>query len=336
MNRLLAMIRARLLEILRDRSAMIWNFLFAPALVIGMATVLARGPQPVFQVGVLGDLPLTAETHPFFAAEATRFHHEPDLQRALDKVGRHSIDLLLDPAARPLRYWINADSEKGRLLQRLLRQEDPEALPQTVTGSQVGYADWLVPGLLGMNLMFSCLFAIGHVLVRYRKSGYLKRLNGTPLRAVEFIGAQMFACLIVVVVVAAVIFLVCNLSLHLRMEGRYLDLLIVSVLGAMSMISMSLMMSARIASEELSGGLLNLVAWPMVLLSGVFFSLDAVPAPVRVIADLLPLTHLLAAARAVMIDGAGLADIAQPLLALAAMTAVFLALGSFLFRWTQD
>jgi len=336
MKRLWAMVQARLLEVVRDRSALAWNLLFAPLLVVGMAVVFSGTPPPLFKVGVLGDAPATPLTHPFFATEGTRFHREASLEPAMVKLQRQRIDLLLDPSSQPLRYWINTDSQKGRLLQSLLRNSDADAKAQPVSGASIRYSDWLVPGLLGLNIMFSSLFAIGHVIVRYRKSGYLKRLNGTPLRAVEFISAQMIACLLLIVGIAAGMYAATDLFLHLRMEGSYLNLLLVAVLGSMSMIAMSLLVSARISSEELSGGLLNLLSWPMVVLSGVFFSLDGAPAVVQAAAQAFPLTHMLEAARAVMLDGAGLADIARSLAALAAMTAVFLAIGAGFFRWSQD
>lgn len=336
MKRLLAMIKARLLEVLRDRLALAWNLFFAPLLVVGMATVFSGEQQAVLKVGVLGDAPLNAATNPFLGTEATQFVHEADQAQAVAKVQRHNLDLLLDPAAQPVRYWMNTDSAKGRLLQSLLKAQQPAAQLQPVSGAQVRYADWLVPGLLGVNIMFTSLFAIGHVIVRYRKSGYLKRLNGTPLRAMEFISAQLAACLILVLVVAAGVFTACKLLLHLRMEGNYFDLLLVTALGSMSMIALALLIAARISSEELSGGLLNLLSWPMLVLSGVFFSLDGSPRFVRAIAELFPLTHMLDAVRAVMLDGAGLAELMRPLLVLSAMTVVFLALGARMFRWTQD
>jgi ABC-2 type transport system permease protein len=335
MKRLLAMIQARLLEVARDRAAWTWNFLVAPLLVV-IAAMFSSGPQAVFKVGVLGDLPLTPATHPFFATEGTRFHRETDREKAIAEVQHQRIDLLLDPTTKPLSYWINTESDKGRLLQRLLRGEDAGVRAEQVTGTQIRYGDWLVPGLLGANIMFTGLFGIGHVLVRYRKSGYLKRLNGTPLRAIEFVSAQLIACLIVVVSRAALVYVICNLVLHMRMEGSYLNLLLVAVMGSMSMIAMSLLVTARISNEELSAGLLNLLSWPMLLLSGVFFSLDGAPALIQGAAGFLPLTQMLEAARAVMLDGAHLIDIARPLLVMAAMTGVFLAVGSSLFRWTQD
>jgi ABC-type multidrug transport system permease subunit len=336
MKRLLAMVKARLQEVVSDRSALAWNLLFAPLLVIGMATVFSGGAQTVATVGVLTDAPLTAATYPFLGTAAVKFYRETEQDKAIDKVQHQSIDLLLDLRSQPVRYWINQESSKGRLLQQLLLADDAAATAQPVNGASIRYADWLVPGLLSLNIMFSSLFAIGHVIVRYRKSGYLKRLNGTPLRAVEFISAQLIACLILMIVVSVGIFAACNALLSLRMEGSYWNLLLVTALGSMTMISMSLLISARIASEELSGGLLNLISWPMLVLSGAFFSLDAAPTFVKQIAQIFPLTHMLTAARAVMLDGAGLKDIATPLLVLSGMTVLFLALGAGTFRWSDE
>ncbi|ROH93625.1 ABC transporter permease [Stagnimonas aquatica] len=330
------MVKARMLEVARDRLVLIWNLLFAPLLMVGMALVFSASPQTVAKVGVLGEAPLSAETYPFLGTPAVQFYRETTPEEGILKVERQSIDLLLDLRSQPARYWLNDDSAKGRLLQQLLVAGDSRAQAQPVSGEKLRYADWLVPGLLALNIMLSSLFAVGHVIVRYRKSGYLKRLKGTPLRAVEFVGAQMIACLILVVVITAAMFTACNAMLGLRMEGNYLNLLLVATLGSMSMIAMSLLVAARVASEELSGGLLNLIAWPMLVLSGVFFSLDGAPSVVQALAALLPLTHMLDAGRAVMLDGAGLLDIAPDLLALCAMTALFLALGAWLFRWTQD
>ncbi len=335
-KRLIAMVKARILEVLRDRMALAWNLLFAPLLVIGMATVFSGGAQTVAKIGVIGDLPLTPATHPFLGTPAVAFYKETENEKAIAKVQRQRIDLLLDLRSKPAHYWVNSDSDKGKLLQKLLLSSEPGALEQPVTGARIRYADWLVPGLLALNIMFSSLFAIGHVIVRYRKSGYLKRLNGTPLRAFEFISAQLLACLIMMVVVSSGIFTACDALLHLRMEGSYFNLLLVATLGSMTMIAMSLLVAARISSEELSGGLLNLISWPMLVLSGVFFSLDGAPVFVQHIAELFPLTHMLEAARAVMLDGAGLADIAKPLMVMTGMTALFLALGASSFRWTQD
>jgi ABC-type multidrug transport system permease subunit len=172
--------------------------------------------------------------------------------------------------------------------------------------------------------------------VRYRKSGYLKRLNATPLRAIEFIGAQVLSRLLLIMTITVGIFIVIHQLLHFRVEGSYLLLFLVTLLGATSMIALGLTISARVTSEELAGGLLNVLSWPMMLFSGVWFSLEGSPHSLQVAAKILPLTHLLDAARAIMLDGAGLAEIWPHLAVLGGMTVLFLALGAAVFRWQMD
>ena len=120
------------------------------------------------------------------------------------------------------------------------------------------------------------------------------------------------------------------------MLGSYLDLLIIALLGALSLITLGLLVASRSKSEELIGGLLNLTSWPMMLLSGVWFSLEGAPEPIKILADFLPLTHLVAGAREVMTEGATLADISYHLYVLSGMSAMFLALGAYFFSWNTE
>ena len=118
--------------------------------------------------------------------------------------------------------------------------------------------------------------------------------------------------------------------------GSFFALALVAILGALSMVALGLTIAARFSSEELVGGLLNLLTWPMMLLSGIWFSLEGSPRWIQWVAHLFPLTHVLEAARAVMLDGAGLRAIAPNLLYLAATALVFLAFGAWSFRWRID
>ena len=204
-----------------------------------------------------------------------------------------------------------------------------------ITGEAISYADWLLPGILGMNMMFSCLFGVGYVVVRYRKNDFLKRLRATPLTAFEFIAAQIASRMVLVLTITTFIYTGTHLLLDTRMEGSYFTLFLVAAVGAISLISLGLVVSARVTSEELAGGLLNFVSWPMMLLSGVWFSLEGAGTAVRHAANLFPLTHILRSARAVMLDGATLTDVGPALLALTAMSAIFLAIGAKVFRWGQ-
>ncbi len=121
--------------------------------------------------------------------------------------------------------------------------------------------------------------------------------------------------------------------LDTRMEGSYLALFLVAFVGAIALLSMGLLVAARVTSEELAGGLLNLFTWPMMLLSGVWFPLEDADAWVRQVANIFPLTHVLNSARAVMLDGATLLDVTPALLSLLLLSLLFLGLGAAIFRW---
>lgn len=337
-RRFLALFQARNMEFLRDKSSLGWNIAFPILLVFGLALIFSDGDRAMFKVGVLTEAALEDLEHPLLKDPHIEFFTVADEQSARRKVRLHKIDLLLDPAA-PGRYWVNQQSQKGHFLEiQLLASTGAASPPERVEvdGQAVRLIDWLMPGILGMNMMFSCLFGVGYVVVRYRKSGFLKRLNATPARAIEFLAAQIFSRLLLIVTLTAAVFVGTDLILDFRMDGSYLLLFITAVLGAMALIAMGLMISARVSSEELAGGLLNFVTWPMMVLSDVFFSMEGSHPAIITLAKFLPLTQLMHASRAIMLEGAGLADVLPQLAMLAAMTVIFLLVGAWLFRWRAD
>ncbi len=332
-RRFRAVFTARNKEFLRDRGAMGWNLLFPLLVVFGLSFAFSGKGQDVFKVGVLGraaDLPGT-----FAATKYLDFVPYADRDLAMSRLRHHELDLLVEPGV-PLKYWLNDSSPKGYLVERVMLGTVP-ARPApargVVTGRAIRYVDWLIAGLLGMNMMFSALFGVGYAIVRYRKNGVLKRLKATPLSAFEFLAAQVVSRMVLVMAVFAVVYHGADFFLHFVRRGSLLDLYLIFTLGAACLVSLGLLIAARVTSEELAGGLLNLISWPMMFLSGVWFSLAGAPRPLRLAAQLLPLTHVIDAARAVMTDGATLSQVSGHLWALAGMTALFLALGARLFRW---
>jgi ABC-2 type transport system permease protein len=331
--RILAVFKARNIEFVRDRASMAWAVTTPFVLVFGLGFIFSGTDTSQFTVAVLDDAKTVEAAHdPFFATRFIDFVHVDDEQEAVRKVGRHQFDLLFQSEPER-RYWVNPESPTGYIVERLLLQADPAARKEVVTGDAVRYVDWLVPGILGMNMMFACLFGVGYVIVRYRKNGFLKRLRATPLSAFEFITAQALSRLALTLLIQVCVFTAVKLLLDISMQGSYLALFLVALVGCSALISLSLVIAARISSEELAGGAVNLLAFPMVLLSGVFFSLEGSAPWLQSAAKALPLTQMLTAARAVMIDGAGVVDIAPQLGILLAMTALFLGLASALFRW---
>jgi ABC-2 type transport system permease protein len=338
-KRLAAVWHARNLEFVRDRSTMIFTLLLPIILVIGMGLVFGGKERPLFKIGVLalsGDkLAIDKQAHPFLKERYVEFVPIAGEAEGIQKVTHQQIDLLLDLHGT-VRYWVNTDSPKGYITEKLLLASAAGAQRQPVTGAALRYVDYLFPGILGMNMMFSCLFGVGYVVLRYRKSGFLKRLHATPLTAFEFLTAQVMSRLSMILFVTAVLYVGIGAIIHFHRAGSLLLLLLVALLGALSMVALGLTIAARFSSEELVGGLLNLLTWPMMLLSGIWFSLEGSPPWVRWVAGIFPLTHILDAARAIMLDGAGVGQIAPHLLYLGATAMAFLAFGAWSFRWRSD
>jgi len=331
-QRFKSVLRARDREFIRDRSALAWNILFPLFIVIGFAYAFTGNQLEQYKVAVIGNT--HNSTLAFLSTEYLQLIKTPreDMETAINKVQRHQLDMLIDP--RQKRYWVNDSSPDGYMLEKVLAGTGGESYQkQSVKDEQIRYVDWLIPGVLGMNMMFSALFGVGYVIVRYRKNGVLKRLRATPLSALEFLSAQIVSRLWLIMAITIVVYAGCHLLIGFAMYGNYLSLLLVYTLGAFAMISMGLIVAARVKSEEMAGGLLNMLSWPMMFLSGVWFSLEGLHPLVQKLALIFPLTHITQAARVIMIDGAGLADIWPNLLALCLMSIVFLLLGVFLFRW---
>lgn len=334
MRRLLSIWHARNLEFVRDRGSLIFTLLLPLALIVGMSFVFGGKERPLFKVGVL-TADITTVTHPFLKERYVDFVSVEDEKDAIRKVSRHQLDLLLlfDAGTR---YWVNEDSPKGYIVEKLLLESDRTAQRQPVSGEAVRYVDWLFPGVLGMNMMFSCLFGVGYVVLRYRKNGFLKRLNATPLTAFEFLSAQVLSRLALILVITTILYVGTSAVIGFHSVGNPALLLLIATLGSLSLIALGLTIAARFSSDELVGGLLNLLTWPMMVLSGIWFSLEGSPAWVRAVAQVFPLTHVLDAARAVMLDGAGLVAIAPQLTYLAVTAVVFLSFGAWSFRWRPD
>ncbi len=340
-----AMFKARSMEFVRDRGTFLWNLFFPVFIVFGLAFAFSGGEDKVFKVGVVGTIDPSVRLVSMEQAQAIPYANAED---ALRKLERHQLDFVLDFDSRE--YATNEESSKSRLARELFTaQEGAQAraadaagaaaqpagafTQKTVTGRPTRYVDWLVPGVIGMNMMFSSLFGVGYVIVRYRKNGVLKRLKATPVHALNFVSAQAASRLVIVLLTSVFVYAGTNLALRFVMRGSYLNLLLLTTAGILCMISLGLVFASRMRSEELAGGMLNLVTFPMIALSGVFFSLEGSPPILRKIAMAFPLTHFTDAARKIMLDGAGLAQIAPNLAVLAGLTVLFLIVSSILFKW---
>ena len=334
-NRIYALFVARNIEFFRDRTALAWSILLPVLIIVVFAYAFSEENPEKFKVGVAGTNAGVEAVQNFRSTRFVRFIEFDAIESNLVKVERHQIDLLFD--ADNYRYWINETSPNGYIAEKLLVaafSNSPRQLQRNlVSGDEVRYLDWVVPGVIAMNIMWGALFGIGYVIVRYRKFGVLKRIQATPVTPLEFLSAQILSRLWLLVTVNALIYIGMDLFLNFRMHGSYFDLFVVFTLGSVCLICCGLVVAARISSEEVANGLLNMFSWPMMFLSGVWFSLEGAHPWMQKFALILPLTHVTEAAREIMIDGAGLIQIADHLLILGVTSAVLLVIGAWIFRW---
>ena len=260
---------------------------------------------------------------------------------AMDRLRHHKVDMVVEAGRAPHRYWVSETSPKGYVVERLfraaLRPGDETALleKRAVEGLEIRYIDWLFPGILAMNMMFSALYGVGYVIVRYRRNGVLKRLKATPLTAMEFLTAQMLSRIFLLMFTLVVVWTGCSLLFSFRVEGSYGTIALIFLVGSLSLSSLGLLLAARGTSEEFVNGVLNFLSWPMMFLSEVWFSIEGAPAWVKGFSKIFPLTHILTAVRKVMNDGLTLADVTVELAVLSAMTLVCLSVAAALFSWNR-
>jgi len=331
---------ARLRELIREPEAVFWVFVF-PVLLAGILGLAFRSrPPEALPVAVVagphGDVRLAA-----LSAQAElkpRLLGESEARQALAR-GQVVLTVSADDPPTYAYDPTQPESRAARLavdaaLQRAAGRADaftPGHAEVTEPGTR--YVDFLVPGLLGMNLMGTGMWGIGFSLVVARQGNLLKRLVASPARRSHILGAQLFSRLIFLVPEAGALLLFAWLVLGVPVRGSLLLLVAVSLLGAVAFCGLGLLTAARPRTIEGASGIMNLVMVPMWIFSGIFFSTERFPAAMQPFVQALPLTALNDALRAVMLEGAGLAPLLPELALLAAWGGLSFVVALKVFRW---
>jgi ABC-2 type transport system permease protein len=228
----------------------------------------------------------------------------------------------------------NARILADRAVQEAAGRVDPIASADRLTrepGSR--YIDFLIPGLLGMNIMTSAIWALGFVIVDARRKKLLKRLVATPMPRYYYLLAFLLSRLVMLVVEVGVLVGFGALVFHVPLRGSPVVFSAVCVLASLSFSALGLLIASRVQTTEAVSGLMNLVMIPMWISSGVFFSAQRFPDALRPVIKALPLTATIDALRANVLQGAGFSDIASQMGILAAWLIVCFTLALRLFRW---
>jgi ABC-type multidrug transport system permease subunit len=196
------------------------------------------------------------------------------------------------------------------------------------------YIDFLIPGLIGFNLMGSGIWGTGFTIVDARKRKLLKRLAATPMSRSEYLASFLLSQLVLLVIAVAVMLLFGTLVFDVPVRGSLVTLAVTCCVAGVAFVALGLCIAARPRTVEAASGLMNLAMLPMWVFSGVFFSSSHFPAVMQPVIKALPLTAANDALRAVMLEGAGLAGVFPELVVLGVWLVLSFALALKLFRWT--
>jgi len=332
----LALARSR--ELLREPEAIFWVFFFPVVFSLVLAVAFRTQPPAPIPVAILAGPGADALRASLAASAdiAVSTLGEADARLAL-RSGKAALVVL---AAEPLELWLDPDRREAREARLAVEWAlSPDAAtrgaPTIRESKELGsrYIDFFVPGLLGMNLMGTGMWAVGFALVQQRSGGLLKRFVASPMRRWHFLAAQIVSRLGFLAAEATVLLAFAHYLLRVPLRGALVVLAGVAVLGAMTFVGIGLLVAARPRTIEGVSGLMNVVMVPMWACSGIFFSTERFPAAAQPFVQALPLTALNDALRAVMLDGAGLGALAPELGILAAWGAASFALALRLFRW---
>jgi ABC-2 type transport system permease protein len=332
----LTLVRFR--EFLREPEALFWVFVFPLVLAAGLGIAFRNRPPDVVKIGAVG-----ASLKASLAAEKALDVTEYSLKDGEQALRTGKITLLAElgaPGQIAYRYdETNPDGRTARMLadsavQRAAGRVDPVAASDRLVrepGSR--YIDFLIPGLLGMNLMGSGIWGLVFTIADARRKKLMKRLVATPMPRSYYLLSFLLSRLLFLVVEVGVLAGFGVLLFHVPMRGSWAGLFLLCMVGSVSFSGIGLLIASRVKTIEAASGLTNLVMMPMWVVSGVFFSASRFPDSVQPVIKALPLTALIDSLRAYMLQGEPLTHLALEMAILSGWLAVCFTLALKIFRW---
>src|SRR5580658_6069767 len=342
---------ARIIELKREPEVVFWIFVFPILLAAGLGIAFRDKPADVTWVAIMDSAGAqktlamlqsvpgnssnkgsTIRATVLDRAAALKGFHFGKYDLAIDSNADGSYTFYYDPA-RPESVLSRAEIDAA--LQSAAGRKDA-LTTSSQSSSEPGsrYIDFLIPGLLGMNLMNSGMWGVGFALVEMRQRKLLKRFVATPMRRSDFLLALTSSRLILMVIEVGLLLGFGVLVFHMRVQGSILSVVLLGAIGAVAFGGVGLLTACRAQKIESVSGLINLVMMPMWIFSGVFFSYQKFPAMAQPFIKMLPLTALNDALRATIIEGASLGSQSGRLLVLAVWGGVSFVLALRWFRWT--
>jgi ABC-2 type transport system permease protein len=357
-----ALFVASVLMFMRNRAAVFFS-LFLPLIIMLIFGVLNFEGSTTIQLGLADEA--QNESSRRLADGLAEYDYlelssgSRDAQLASLEAGDLDFVLVIPPGFDPqpgqetglVAYASTADPQQSQVGQGLLQQAvgqaafappgggtpggglgPPPVNFESVQSRDLGYIDFLVPGIVGMTVMQLGLFGVAFGFVHLKRTGALRRLFATPTSPAYFLAAQVGSRLIIGFVQVAILFGI-GIWFGLQMFGDYATLAVIVLLASMIFLAVGFAIAGWAKNEDQAAPVANLVSLPMMFLSGVFFPRDAMPDLLANITQFMPLTYVNEALRAVVNEGAGLASLGPQLLGMGVWVAITFALAVRLFSW---
>jgi ABC-2 type transport system permease protein len=339
------LVNVRLKEFLREPEAIFWSFVFPILLATGLAIAFRNRPADTVRVGVIAAHHAAGDTISARLSRARGFAVErladDSAARSALRAGRVAV-VVAPTGGEGVEYRFDDTRPEARLarlavddaIQRGAGRSDLVGVSERrvhETGSR--YIDFLVPGLLGMNIMGGGMWSIGFSIVEARRKRLLKRLIATPMSRSQYLASYILTRLVFLVGEAVILIGIAAIAFGVPVRGSLLQLGIIAIAASLAFSGLGLLVSSRVRTIEAVSGLMNFAMLPMWVLSGIFFSSSNYPRAVQPFIQALPLTAVNDALRATMLQGLGWAAVLPEIGIITAWLIVSFVLALKLFRW---
>ena len=350
---ILAITLARLREFVRRPEAVFWVYFFPVLMVIVLGVAFRNQKVETFDVDVINSSGAASIVESLKLESRIKPHlFDEDKSRERLRTGKTTLAISTDssgsqsnaPAISDVEYIFDP-ARPGSLaarnlvdtqLQKSAGRTDVIKAIDTVYSEPGGtYVDFLVPGLLAMGLMGGGMWGVGYAIVDLRIRKLLKRFMATPMRRTHFLLGMMTSRLIFMIPQIFVLLVVAYLLFGVVVYGNWFSVALIVLLGAIEFAAIGLLVGSRAQTLETASGLMNLVMLPMWTLSGIFFSYERFPELVQPIIKLLPLTPVIDALRAIMMDGKSITTLGPELIVIIAWSVIPFVIALAIFRWND-
>ena len=360
-------------EIIREPGVLFWGILFPILMSLGLGIAFTKKADVVRKVAVITSFESTASADgsrsliSFLEADCEKnqdsdkesyhwklvlkddrlgnsifYFYKMDWEQAMLFLKRGTINVVILGNESETEYHFdprNSDAQltyiklngiigKGKVIPS---ESNQNVKPLTVAGTR--YIDFLVPGLMTMGIMMSCMWGISYGLIEKRSKKLLRRLVATPMKKSHFLFAQITVRIIMNFVESLVLLVFALIVFKMSIQGNISALILMFLAGNFAFAGMAVFVSSHTSNTEVGNGLINFVVFPMMVLSGIFFSYHNFPDWSIKVIQLLPLTMLTDGIRSIFNEGAGYKEVALSIIILSTIGIVFFATGLKIFKW---